>query len=1258
MPNDEPASRDTLRLVSHDDPGPRGVVTLQAANRILRAGLLASTDEELGATCLSVAEELTGSAFGFIGELSEAGGLYDLAVSDPGWDACGMYDQSGHRKRPAESGIVGLYGRVIETGRPVCTNQPEASPHSIGVPEGHPPLHSFLGVPLAWAGRTAGIVAVANREGGYSEADVAALESLAPAIAAALYNRRAATQLTRSRQLLDAHLRNSPLAVIEFDPDFRVIRWSDEATKVFGWEADEVLGRKIAELRWVYEADVPQVEKTTAAFLDGTGSRLVTSNRNYRKDGSIIWCEWYNSAIYDEQHRLASVLSLVLDVTARQRGEERERERERLGIGLAAIEADIHSSLDLEFIIQKALETGAEVLGADTGAISLYEPPSLRVINAIGFPSDLRGTVIAQEREPHSLLALRTRLPVLVEDTRHDARVDSEHLMAFGVHAVMVLPLIVGGEAMGLIYYNFGRPRRFSEAEDDFARRLSSSIALAMENSRLYESAQAWRLAESERAERMLILRELSEIGAAAQGVGETTGRQVETLVDALGAVMAVILVESAEGETLIPAGLCGISDEQVATHFGPVRIDGESPSARAYAERTPSFIEGALTDPDLSDRARDFNLALGMHSGASLPLVVSDEVVGTLAIGWSDAREFEPDDVAFLSSIASEIAIGLQNARLHEAERAALAKADRELETSTLLLEAADALVGSLDLEEILGELVRIAVAATGRSRVVVALYDVAHDELVVEASSGAPTLEVGRRILLHSPRYPLVGAWLTSAASSVIDFDRAELPDPVAEIVGALEARLALSVPIILGAQAIGFVWVDEPGRHREFEPREIEIIEGLTAHAGVAIEKATLYEQRGRRARLAIALNAVNSALHSSMEFDVIMDRVSDKVLETLDLDAAGVLLHANGRLRLGYSKGLTDEMISMLTDRSLEESPATATALDTRSPLVVNDASASEHASVRAFAELGLTSFVAVPLVLRDAPLGLMFACRLGRPGVFDEYDVDFAEKVGATLSLALSNAAAYQTEKTVAQRLQEAMITLPAEVRGIDFACEYRSASEPVLVGGDFYDLFEIDGDLVGITIGDVSGKGLESAIITSQLKNAIRAHAHEKGRAPGRILSIVNDVAFKGVPTEVFSTVFFGVLSRLSGTLTYANAGQEMGMVVCADGSVDELGPTGPILGAFNGVKFEETAVSVGSGALVLFTDGITEARRQGVMFGEARLRELLVELGAVSSAEVVQRVMDRISDFTGGRLRDDVALLVVRRDGGGETSP
>lgn len=140
--------------------------------------------------------------------------------------------------------------------------------------------------------------------------------------------KRQEAQLRELSQRLTYHVDHSPLAVIEFGADMRLVRWSGEAERIFGWQAQEVLGKRVEDFRWVYEEDIPQVAEVSADLQTGKKRKSFSANRNYRKDGLIAYCEWYNSALLDESGKLRSILSLVLDVTERHKAERALAESE------------------------------------------------------------------------------------------------------------------------------------------------------------------------------------------------------------------------------------------------------------------------------------------------------------------------------------------------------------------------------------------------------------------------------------------------------------------------------------------------------------------------------------------------------------------------------------------------------------------------------------------------------------------------------------------------------------------------------------------------------------------------------------------------------------------------------------------------------------------------------------------------------------------------------------------------------------------
>jgi two-component system CheB/CheR fusion protein len=149
----------------------------------------------------------------------------------------------------------------------------------------------------------------------------------AQAIAVALRNvRRGEERLRRTLQTLEFHINNSPMAVAEWGSDFRILSWSQGAERLFGWRADELIGNRfVGGHGLVYEDDIPAVKPQFDNLLAGELPRFTVTNRNLTKDGRILWCQWHNSAMKDDDGHVVSILSQAVDVTDRVVAEEQLR---------------------------------------------------------------------------------------------------------------------------------------------------------------------------------------------------------------------------------------------------------------------------------------------------------------------------------------------------------------------------------------------------------------------------------------------------------------------------------------------------------------------------------------------------------------------------------------------------------------------------------------------------------------------------------------------------------------------------------------------------------------------------------------------------------------------------------------------------------------------------------------------------------------------------------------------------------------------
>ena len=202
------------------------------------------------------------------------------------------------------------------------------------------------------------------------------------------------------------------------------------------------------------------------------------------------------------------------------------------------------------------------------------------------------------------------------------------------------------------------------------------------------------------------------------------------------------------------------------------------------------------------------------------------------------------------------------------------------------------------------------------------------------------------------------------------------------------------------------------------------------------------------------------------------------------------------------------------------------------------------------------------------------------------------------------------------------------------------------------VGGDFYDFFFIDENRLCVCIGDVSGKGVPAALFMAVTRTLIKARAIDD-TSTASILTRVNDEISRDNKAYMFVTIFLGILNTVTGELIYTNAGHNPTLVRRANGAVDRLDPLhGPVVGAREGLAYKEDSVNVARGdILLMYTDGVTEARNlDQEFFEEQRLTELL-STGEFDSAKgVVEATVSKVKQFEGGADQfDDITVMALQ---------
>ena len=398
-----------------------------------------------------------------------------------------------------------------------------------------------------------------------------------------------------------------------------------------------------------------------------------------------------------------------------------------------------------------------------------------------------------------------------------------------------------------------------------------------------------------------------------------------------------------------------------------------------------------------------------------------------------------------------------------------------------------------------------------------------------------------------------------------------------------------------------------------------------------------------------RLGDALLKISLAVSSTLELTAVLPQVVRESTRALRAQSGVILLLGGAQWSIAGAYGFARKRISA-EPLELASLAISLAAVEQRAPLFVPDVSADDRFAATMEARWKARTVLVTPMFVGDTVVGSIGFHYHDEGHSLTDAESSFAKRMGALLALAFENARRHAIERKIAATLQQALLTTPRRIPGVDFGYLYRSATEAAVVGGDFYDLIELDGGRAGFLIGDVSGKGIEAATLTALVKNTVRALAYDSD-SPARVIATTSDIILKSTPVSMFVTMFLCILDLSSGHLTYCRAGHPYPILRHRGGQIELLEEGSPMAGAGIGVDYADGHAEMGVGdLLVLFTDGVTEARRDHVMLGEEHLADFVREAGSIPTREIPQVLFDRVLEFTGGSLSDDVAIVTVSR--------
>ena len=914
--------------------------------------------------------------------------------------------------------------------------------------------HTFAGVPLVVGDRLLGVLAIASDRGrDYGDDDVGLLASLANQVAVALDNARLLTDEQTRRQhlaaLLDINTKIGALVSTETlltsiaeeagrllgldNAGFRLVDGDELVLAGLAGTAGQTMLRPRIKIGESLSGKVVATGRTVVVSIAEAGDLIaehaaadralgyttylgVPLRINARTIGVLTFRSRRAFTARDQElaEAFAGQAAIAIEHARLYREAARRAERMR---ALAEVSRLLAGTLDPDPLADRIVDSVCRLFAARSATLFRLDDASGDLISvATTSERGTTGRIVFPCGIGAAGLAALTRRVVASADVLTDSQVTltpevRQWVEDHGRQAALGVPLIVNDAVVGALSLGDVAGRVFDDEEIQVAQAFADQSALALANARLYAEATRRRTEAEELARLARTLTESLDIAA----VVERTTRSVLPLFRAQSSVLRLLepdgsLVARAFGGRLREHLEPGHVQPATTGIMGRAVVDGEATS-------TPDAF--GADGPLLPSTLREAMEAAGDAAILAVPLRGKTAVIGALAICDRRGRVFTKDEAALLQACADQATLALDNARLYEEARA-YAERLRALEQVNRLVSS------SLNVDEVLANLARAIAeffdatyvsvwrfeAATGRLRRALTHGDAAlaaelHDDLAVGDGAIGWVVQHRRPILWTDTR---------------TDARYVDAP--------ALARRglyWLTAYPIAIGDRILGAFAVHRAAAWA-VTPETESLMGSLAAQAAVALENARMYSETSDRLAETRALLEVAEILSSTLDPDQLLKRVAIKIAQVCGVDRCSIEVWQGERvvpLMSQFADGRTVpdmwRTFSSLDVTPMRDIPVNARAIQTRRPVIVEDAASTTMVPREWVEQFGLTAFMTVPMVWQDQVIGVVTLDCCERTVRFESWQVDLATAVVNQLALALENTRLYEEAR---ERLRE------------------------------------------------------------------------------------------------------------------------------------------------------------------------------------------------------------------------------------------
>jgi sigma-B regulation protein RsbU (phosphoserine phosphatase) len=575
------------------------------------------------------------------------------------------------------------------------------------------------------------------------------------------------------------------------------------------------------------------------------------------------------------------------------------------------------------------------------------------------------------------------------------------------------------------------------------------------------------------------------------------------------------------------------------------------------------------------------------------------------------------------------------------------LDKNETHLHVEPLLLEVADVMATSLDLDTTLRRVAEVVRKVIDYEIFAILLLNEKTQELRIRFQVGYPP-EYAERAKIKLG-VGVTGRAAQSRQTILVD----DVTKDPAYISAVPNVRSELAVPLIYKNRVVGVIDLEarDPGYFNEEHSRLLTLIASRMA---AGIENAQLYTRTTKQARILLLLNEIARELTSILNLDELLGRIAELLRRLIDFQMFSILLLDSSGEKLQHRFSLRfNENVHLKNDIPLGRG-LVGYAAETRQAVLVPDVS-KDPRYIEGNPET--RSELAVPLVYKDKVIGVL-DLEHTRRGFFTDDHRRTMMTLAAQVAIAIENARLYEEiarqerrlerDLALARELQMRLLpqTLPKPAH-LELAAKFVPARA---IGGDLYDFIPYSLSRLGIVIGDVSGKGAPAAIYAALVSGILRSHAPiEPG--PAEMLSAVNlSLAERRIEAQ-FVSLIYAVWDDTHRTLLVANSGLPR-PVYLHEGKIQVIEATGLPLGLFDDASYDEFRFKMKPGDMfIFFSDGILDARnRNGELFGRGRVEKIIAECGGKSADCVVDSLFKAAADHSAGvETFDDQTVVAIK---------